>query len=70
MNLMNTTKKKRLLTPELLAELEDVLHNPYSVPDRLAMAKALKQMKRMREDTRKKKGELDVAVDLVRDARK
>ena len=62
--------EKSLIPPGLLAELEEVLRNPYEAPDREAMAKACKQMNRMREETRKKMGELDVAVDLIRDARK
>jgi hypothetical protein len=66
---MNVTEKN-LISPELLAELEEVLRNPYAAPDPEAMAKACKQINRMREETRKKMGELDVAVELIRDARK
>jgi hypothetical protein len=66
---MNTTKKKPH-SPELLAELENVLRNPYAPPDREAMAKGCKQINRMREETRRLTGQLDVAVDLIRDARK
>jgi hypothetical protein len=68
-NAMNVTEKN-LISPELLAELEEVLRNPYAAPDPETMAKAYKQINRMREETRKKLGELDVAVELVRDARK
>jgi len=66
---MNVTEKN-LISPELLAELEEALRNPYAAPDPEAMAKACKQINRMREVTRKKLGELDVAVELIRDARK
>jgi hypothetical protein len=66
---MNVTEQN-LLPAELRAELEEVMRNPYAAPDREALAKACKQMNRMREETRKKTGELDVAVDLIRDARK
>ena len=66
---MNLTENN-LIPAEILAELEEVLRNPYAAPNREAMAKACKQMNRMREETRKKTGELDVAVNLIRDARK
>jgi hypothetical protein len=66
---MNVTENK-LISPELLAELNEVLRNPYAAPDPAGMAKACKQIDRMREETRKKTGELNVAVDLIRDARK
>jgi hypothetical protein len=66
---MNTTEQD-LISPELLAELNEALRNPYTPPDPKAMAKACRQINRMREETRKKTGELDVAVDLIRDARK
>ena len=65
---MNITENN-LIPAEVLAELEEVLRNPYAAPDREAMAKACKQMNRMREETRKKTGALEVAVDLIRDAR-
>jgi hypothetical protein len=39
-----------------------VKRKPYTPSDPNAMEKALKQMNRMREETRKKMGELDVAV--------
>jgi hypothetical protein len=68
-NLMKTTENN-LIPAELLAELEEVLRSPYAAPDPEDMAKACKQMDRMREETRKGMGEVDVAVDLIRDARK
>ncbi len=55
--------------PELIADMEEALRNPYERPDPEAMAKACKQMNRMREETRKRTGQLNVAVNLVRDAR-
>jgi hypothetical protein len=64
------TTKKHLIAPEILAELEAVLQDAYAAPDKAEMAKACKQIDRMRQETRKKTGDLDVAVDLVRDARK
>jgi hypothetical protein len=66
---MNATDN-HLISPEILAELEAVLRDPYAAPDPKEMAKACRQINRMREETRKKMGDLDVAVDLVRDARK
>jgi len=66
---MNVNKKP-FFSPEILAEMEDVLRNPYAAPDPIEMAKACKQIDRMREETRRERGELDVAVKLIRDARK
>jgi hypothetical protein len=65
-----SAKVKPVIPPEWIAELEEVLRDPYAPPDQAEMAKACKEMDRMREDLRKKVGELDVAVDLIRDARK
>ena len=53
-----------------MAELENVLRQPYAPPDREAMARACQQINRMREATRRLTGEIEVAVDLIRDARK
>jgi hypothetical protein len=64
------TAEKAGIPPEWVAELEGILRDPYAPPDPKEMAKACKEIDRMREDTRKKMGELDVAVDLIRDARK
>jgi len=66
---MNATESN-LISAELLAELEEALRDPYAAPDPATMAKACKQMNRMREETKKKTGELNVAVELIRDARK
>jgi len=57
------------IPPKLLAKLEEALRDAYERPDLEAMKKACKQMDRMREETRKKTGDLDIAVDLIRDAR-
>lgn len=64
------TKEKHHFSPEIMAELAEVLRDPYAPPDPPAMAKACKQIDRTREETRKSSGELDVAVDLIRDARR
>ena len=58
------------IPPEWIAEMEELLRDPYAKPDPKEMAKAYKDMKRMREETRRKKGLLNVAVELIRDARK
>ena len=62
---MNVANDK-LLSSGFIAELEEVLRDPYSPPERKAMAKACKQIDRMREETRKRMGEMEVAVGLVR----
>ncbi|MBI2808883.1 MAG: hypothetical protein HYX68_28205 [Planctomycetes bacterium] len=65
-----TTQEKSLIAPKLLAELESVLADLAKGrrnPD--AMKKAAQDMDRMREETRKKLGALNVAVDLIREGR-
>ena len=61
--------KMKGIPAKLLAGLEDVLKGARRPPDAASMAKACKEMDRMREQTRKKLGELDVAVELIREAR-
>jgi len=71
MKSMNSIENRPYLySPELMAELENVLRQPYAPPDREAMARACQQINRMREATRRLTGEIEVAVDLIRDARK
>ena len=56
--------------PDLLSELErvvDRLLNGVRDPD--AMKKACERMDRMREEMRQRVGEVEVAVDLIREAR-
>jgi hypothetical protein len=66
---MHITKQSSIAS-DLVAALGDFLRDPYAPPDREEMAKACKELDRMREETRKTKGEVAVAVDLIRDARK
>jgi hypothetical protein len=49
-----------------LKELEETLAR---APDRETIHKACEEMDRLREETRKRVGIVDVAVELVRDAR-
>lgn len=49
-----------------LKELEETLAR---APDRETIRKACEEMDRLREETRKRVGVVDVAVELVRDAR-
>ena len=55
-----------LLKQELETSLERASHG---VRDREAMRKAGEDMNRMREDLRQRIGTVDIAVELVRDAR-
>lgn len=57
MDAMNASKN-RGIPPELLAELAEVLKNPYAAPDRELMANACAQLSRMREETRKQRASL------------
>lgn len=66
---MATTRKASAIPPKLLAELAKVLENPYEPPDGDEMKQACKQMDKLRKEAKKTTGELDVAVDLIRDAR-
>jgi hypothetical protein len=69
MNIMKTITKN-LIPPKLLAELEDVMADvAKGRRDPQAMKKASRDMDRMREETRKTLGVLDVAVDLIREGR-
>jgi hypothetical protein len=69
MNTMKTTEKL-LIPASLLAELEDALDNAANgIRDPETIKKACRDMDRMREETRKKVGTLDVAVDLIRQGR-
>ena len=55
---------------KLLAELKGAIANAASgVRDPAIASKACKDMNRMRKELRKKVGMLDVAVDLIREAR-
>ena len=57
-------------TTELAHEIDEALSRAVKGErDSLRMAKALAEMNRMREELRKRIGTVDVAVDLIRDAR-
>jgi hypothetical protein len=53
-------------TMNALKELEDALARE---PDPVTMRKACEEMDRLREETRRRVGTVEVAVDFVRDAR-
>lgn len=56
--------------PEIRAELEEAIRRALSgVRDPEAMRKACERMDRAREELRKKHGELNIAVDLIRQGR-
>ena len=58
------------IPPELVQELQNALDRAAEgVRDSETMSKALAEMDRMREDLRLRIGTVDVAVDLIRDAR-
>ena len=59
-----------VIPPELLADLEEAAHYAASgVRDPEIMRRACERMDRMREETRKKQGVLNVAVSLIREIR-
>lgn len=55
-----------LTSAQALKELEETLARE---PNRETMRRACEEMDRMREETRKRVGIVDVAVEFVRDAR-
>jgi hypothetical protein len=56
--------------PQLMADLEDAARYAASgVRDPEVMRRACERMDRMREELRKKVGEMNVAVDLIREVR-
>ena len=58
------------IPPELLTELQDAADKvAKGIRDPEAMRKACERMDRMREELRQKHGEMNVAVDLIREAR-
>ncbi len=61
--------KTKGISEKLLAELHDALRDARRPPDPASMARACRKMARMRQQLRKKRGDLDVAVDLIREAR-
>ena len=64
------TKKKNLILSRLQAELDAVMADlAAGKRDAKAMEKAARDMDRMREETRKKLGTLDVVVQLIREGR-
>ncbi len=59
-----------ITTPAGMGELQEAVDRLMSgVRDRAAMRKAREDMNRMREETRRRIGTVDLAVELVRDAR-
>jgi hypothetical protein len=67
---MNTKLKGTGISEKLLAELQTALANAANgIRDSEAAMKACKDMDRMREQLRKRVGNMDVSVELVRETR-
>ena len=67
---MMKTVSKNLIPPKLLADLENVLADVATgTRDAGAMDQAARDMDRMREETRKQFGTVDMSVDLIREGR-
>ncbi len=67
---MNSTKTNSSLPPDLAAALDEALRNAMAGnQDPEAMRQACDEQDRLREELRQKVGDLNVAVDLVREAR-
>lgn len=64
------TAPKTVIPPELLAELQAAVGQATSGErDAEAEKKAADRMDRMREELRQRHGEMNIAVDLVRESR-
>ena len=69
MKFMKTTEKN-LIPTRLLADLQEAADRVATgIRDPEAMKKAARDMDRMREETRKELGIIEVAVDLIRESR-
>ena len=68
--MMNRTETESSIPPEIMAELQVAIDNAIKgVRDPERMRKAAERMDRMREEMRQRVGEVDVAVDLIREGR-
>ncbi len=64
------TKEQSVIPPDILAELHQAADRAAAgVHDTEAMKRACDRMDRMREELRRKHGDMNVAVDLIREAR-
>ena len=68
--LMEKQEGAGTITPELMAELEEAIDRVMrGIRNPEAMRKAGERMDRMREEMKRRVGEVQVAVDLVREIR-
>ena len=67
---MKTTEEMLAIPPEVKSALQEALANlAKGIRDPEAAKKAAARMDRMREETRKRVGVVNVAVDLIRELR-
>jgi len=67
---MPTIETSSTIPPELMAEMQERAENAArGVIDPDARQKAAERMDRMREEFRQKHGEVNLAVELIREAR-
>ena len=67
---MDRDETAATIPPELLAELQEAVDRVVKgVRDPEAMRKACERMDQMREEMRRRVGEVEVAVDLIREIR-
>lgn len=67
---MSTAEKRATIPADVMAELQRAADDAAKgIRDPERMRKAAERMDRMREELRQKVGEIDLAVELVRDAR-
>ena len=64
------THEDSLIPPDIMAELQEAAENAAKgVRDPERMRQAAERMDRMREELRRRCGEMNVAVELIRQAR-
>ncbi len=67
---MNRIEPPPAISPEDMAELEQAIENAMKgIRDPAAMRRAAERMDRMREEMRQRVGVVDLAVELIREAR-
>jgi hypothetical protein len=67
---METTERNSAIPPEIMAELQEAATRAASgVRDPEAMRRACERMDRIREENKKKFGEADIGVQIIRQLR-
>jgi hypothetical protein len=66
---METTESNSAIPPEIMAELQEAATQAAGVRDPEAMRRACERMDHIREENKKKFGEADIGVQIIRQLR-